>query len=204
MERGGEGRGEGGIGEQAHDKLTTTNTGETEPFCLLGDIFFDAGPVVDLGMDVDRHINRTGFPKNNDPETLLILYLFDPADPLWLEVQYIMDAPSQTLNLNYTFKDLATEENVTCSITFLYDTIRNRISFNYRDITRLSDTSCSTCSSALSPGPNCRQFHRNLFYAHWREDNIIVPYTSCSTLTRRKLVPFHDRNILVPCHSPCG
>lgn len=55
----------------------STYTGETERFdqlCVVvkDKLTYHAGPVLDLSMDVDRHINRTGFPQNDEP---LIIYL---------------------------------------------------------------------------------------------------------------------------------
>ena len=178
-------------------------TGRTERFsdqCIVvqTDLNFQGGPVADFNIDVTRLINRTDFPKNDEP--LIILYP-DPID-VHVDVSAIVSATnnSNPLNFLYTFQDLETSTDVTCAVGFAYDYGRGQIYFNYRDVYN-SSLACF-CSLSFLTAPLCRQFHGNFTYGYLSKDGRGIPYTHCSFVPEEKLMPYHDPIFFVDC--PCN
>jgi hypothetical protein len=171
-------------------------TGEVERFAsqcsvVQFDFNYNGEPVIDSGIDVAQHIDRSNFPLND--EQLVIFY---PAPiNIYLPVASITTVGIQIV---HTFQDFTTAANITCAITFVHDRGHGRINFNYRDIHNYRQTSCSCSFPTLSQ--NCQQFHDNLFYAFATQDDV-VPYTHCSEIPEEMLKPHHDPAMTVGC--PC-
>ena len=149
------------------------------------DLGFQDGPVGDFSIDVTRHVDRTGFPENNEP---LVVFYPTPIST-YLLASAIFQNIDRKFTAVHTFEDLETSENVTCALAFAYDDTLRQITYNYRDV--VSDCDCPFF------GQRCDQFHQNLTYGYLQEDHI-VPYTHCPP---EKLVPQYDPTIFIRC--PC-
>ena len=145
-----------------------------------------SGPQADLNINVTRNIDRTGFPKNNEPT---IIFYPSPIN-LYIPVSRILSTATKTYTVQHTF------DNFTCVVTFVYDTLSQRVNFNYIDVYPLESGDCICLSLEI-----CGKFHQNLVYAYLSQDGHGVPYTHCSEISPEKLVPYHDPHIPVLC--PC-
>ena len=147
-----------------------------------------SGPQADLNINVARNIDRTGFPKNNEPT---IIFYPSPFN-IYIPVSTILSTATKAYTMQHTF------DNFTCVVTFVYDIRSQRVNFNYIDVDPLESGDCNCPPHAQ----NCGKFHQNLVYAYLSQDGRhAVPYTHCSEISPAKLVPYHDPHMPVLC--PC-
>ena len=156
-----------------------------------------ATPKADFGIDVTRHINRTGYPENG--EELVIYYPTGEhvaVSAIFAEERKI-------------YGDVLNISNVFCSVIFFYNAFKSQINFNYNDFhlvpywTGLEDEPIDyECVCGPSPGPNCSMVHENLKYGYITADGRFKAYTNCYEIPKQKIVPKYDpETIPVPC--PC-
>ena len=176
------------------------NTGEVERFndqCTavkdLSDL--EIRPVADFSIDVSRNINRTGFPKNDEP---LMIFYPSPINECVNVSSVIQENGGIHMVITHAFQNIT--NNITCVTRFRYDITNRRINFNYRYVYTTRGT-CSFCSFLASKLSYCRLLHVNLQYGYLSQGRYAVPYTHCSTILQNKLMPYHDPSMSVNC--PC-
>ena len=172
---------------------------ETERFddqCVVvrGTFNFFATPEADFSMDVTQHIDRTGFPENDEE-----LVIFFPTANIHFEMSRILMAENRVYSGFYEFQDPADRTaSIFCAFEYDYVEINGQVHFNYRDVHFLpSGTGCFCDSDTL-----CQQFHQDLVFGYMTAENTFVEYTHCSEIPRDKLIPYYDPLISVPC--PCN
>ena len=160
--------------------------------------FTSSTPKADFGINVTRHINRTGYPENG--EELVIYY---PTGE-HVAVSAIFAEESKI------YSDVLNISNVFCSVIFFYNAFKSQIHFNYNGFhlvpywTGLEDEPIDyECVCGPSPGGlNCSMVHENLKYGYITADGRFKEYTNCYEIPKQKIIPKYDpETIPVPC--PC-
>ncbi len=155
--------------------------------CSLFDFSAEfATPKVDANIDVNRHLDRTGFPQNGEP---LIIIL---SSSYYLLVSTVLSTP----NLQYEGISVNVIPDLSCAFEFQYLPYSGQIRYNYRDVIRYGQNNCSCSSSNI-----CSLVLRNMRYGYLTPQQTVVPYTHCSTIPYDKLIPYHEADRFVSC--PC-
>ena len=166
-------------------------TGELQRFDAQCSVVRDrlgfSTPEVDPGIDVLRHLDRTGYPKNGEP--LIVTFLGLGI----VHVSTILNSLSQSLQ---GVVPSPVVSGVFCALYLKYDWQNNRIAYNVKDVFNYQQSSCSCGSNT-----HCANFRP--FYAYLRPDGGWTLYTRCSTIPfPQKLAPFLDSSLFVRC--PCS
>lgn len=158
-------------------------TRETEKFhdeCIVvkdsSDTLEQYGPETDLSIDVDRHVNRTGLPTDNDDTPLVII--FPPPINGYFK-----------LNVSKTVEFLffSNPDNSSLGCLTLFAFLHGQVHYNYRDINSCSASGVCNCSPDSSPGPRCCQYIMKTCFT----DIFIRMVMLYITLT---VLRFHQRN----------
>ena len=155
------------------------------------DIFgYHAGPKVDLGINVGRHIDRAGFPQNNEP-----LVIYYPKLGEYVLFSEIVDKPSIISLPSVQFQN----KTLNCSIQFSYSEPQGAVLYTYRGATydENGNCFCSIINTLI-----CRHvYSKNVMYGYLTEDSSVIPFTHCYGFSYEQITPKYILTFLHVC--PC-
>ena len=149
---------------------------------------YTAGPKADLSIDIARHIDRSGFPTNNEK---LVVFYPNISGSFYIPFSDIPDYPAGLTKIlpigNATNR---------CMVKYSYWYKKSAVLYNYigYNIDEQGRCSCGDASCALAnPGP--------IVYGYLTENSRVVPYTKCSSLPYDRIVPqlYPDLFVICPC-----
>ncbi len=158
------------------------------------DIFgYHAGPKVDLGINVGRHIDRAGFPQNNEP-----LVIYYPKLGEYVLFSEIVDKPSIISLPSVQFQN----KTLNCSIQFSYSEPQGAVLYTYRGATYDENGNCFCSIINIF---KCRDLYpKNVMYGYLTEDSFVIPFTHCYGFSYEQITPkyiLYDVTFLHVC--PC-
>ena len=166
--------------------LSSVNVEEFHTACYL--IGTHIRPKVDLNINVSNHINRTGFPTNN--EELVVYY---PNLRLYALFSDILASGSEGLKYNHPAV-LMNNGTFYCALRLRYND-HSDVSYNYRGVWTDSSGQCSCQYTS-----DCESvFYQTAVYGYLTEGSHVVPYTECSHVPLKYIKPRPERVSYCPC-----
>ena len=158
------------------------------------------GPAVDLGIQVEKRIDRTDHLNSSQPLLILFVNVENSTTTVLFNVS-VADIVAQSMGLSciHTFQeDPSDEVMVTYHTHFQYDYARKQVMYNAREATNLNSVSCKDrCDSQLPNKLNMTGLFVYGYYDEEIEDHQLL--TSCSNIPFQLLIPRHDPKLSVDC-----
>ena len=169
-----------------------------------------AGPDLDLSIQVEKNIDRTGHP--NATQDLRILFVSSQNSTtrilFYISVEDIV-AGGLDKTYFHTFQDPSNGTNTTYLIRFFYDYFTKQFTYNVREVYNYPPprNGRCTCSSVRIGRNTIRRFLEMGSFVYGYFDTQTGHYQlllNCSSIPLDKLIPRYDFFRFVSCSSLCG